>query len=62
MKEIDCDSGMWFVMSDIKAIKRKFTLLNNFYQVKCHLERIVAITVEKSLIECYDEEDKKLSR
>ena len=49
------------VISD-KTIKRKFTLLNNIYQVKCHLERIVAITVEKSLIECYDEEDKKLSR
>ena len=46
----------------IKGNQRKFTLLNNFCQVKCYLERIVAITVEKSLIECYDEEDKKLSR
>ena len=46
-----------------KAIKGKFMLhTEKFYQVKCHLERIVAITVEKSLIECYDEEDKKLSR
>ena len=49
------------VISD-KAIKRKFTLQNNFHQVKSYLERIVAITVEKSLTECYDEEDKKLSR
>ncbi len=46
----------------IKGNQRQFSHLNNFFQVKCYLERIVALTVEKSLIECYDEEDKKLSR
>ena len=50
------------MISDKEGNQRKLKLLNTFHQVKCHLERIVAITVEKSLIECYEEEDKKLSR
>ena len=31
-------------------------------QVKCYLESIVALTVERSMRECLEEEDVKLSR